>query len=89
MNRERPATIQMSILPGLDGQYQICPELLTETELIDYLRIREVSKAQNYHNVVDNLKRFHDLPRIHICGQPLYPREAIQEWIREKTTKGR
>ena len=77
------------ILPGSNGQYQICPELLTEVELIEYLRIPEVSKAKDYHNVIDNLKRFHDLPRIHICGQPLYPREAIQEWIRDKTNKGK
>jgi len=65
------------------------PVLLTEKELIEFLRIPEVSKAKNYHNVIDNLKRFHDLPRVHICGQPLYPREAIQEWIREKTVLGK
>ena len=62
---------------------------MTESELIRYLRVPEVSKAKDYHNVVDNLKRFHDLPRIHICGQPLYPREAIQQWIRDKTSKGK
>ncbi len=65
------------------------PDLMTTEELIQYLRIPEVSKAKNYHNVVDNLKRFHDLPRIHICGQPLYPREAIHEWIRKNTTEGK
>ena len=61
------------------------PVLMTESELIKFLRIPEVSKANSYYNVVANLKRFHDLPRIHICGQPLYPREAILEWIRNKT----
>jgi len=55
------------------------PELLTETELIEYLRIPEISKSKNFSNVVANLKRYHDLPRIHICGQPLFPREAINE----------
>ena len=65
------------------------PVLMTESELIEFLRIPKVSKAKNYHNVINNLKRFHDLPRVHICGQPLYPREAIQEWIRDKTTKGK
>ena len=67
-------------------QHPLPHELMTESELIDFLRIPEVSKAGNYHNVIDNLKRFHDLPRIHIGGQPLYPREAVQQWIRNKTT---
>ncbi len=62
--------------------------LMTESELIEFLRIPEVSKAKDYHNAIDNLKRMHDLPRIHICGQPLYPREAILGWIRDRTTKG-
>lgn len=79
----------IAILPGPNGQYRPCPDLLTEAELIEYLRIPEISKAKDYHNVIDNLKRFHDLPRIHICGQPLYPRESIQEWIRTKTVKGK
>ncbi len=65
------------------------PVLMTESELIEFLRIPEVSRAKDHRNVIDNLKRFHDLPRIHICGQPLYPREAIQEWIRDNTTKGK
>jgi hypothetical protein len=65
------------------------PELLTETELVQFLRIPEVSKAKDYHNVIENLKRMHDLPRVHICGKPLYPLEAIREWIKEKTVNGK
>ena len=64
-------------------------DLLTEAELIHYLRIPQVSKARDFHNVIDNLKRFHDLPRIYICRQPLYPRYALEEWIRTKTIKGK
>ena len=60
-------------------------DLMTEDELIVYLRIPEVSKSKDYHNVVENLKRMHELPRIHICGKPLYPREAIKEWVKGKT----
>lgn len=62
------------------------PDLMTEDELIVYLRIPEISKAKNHKNAVENLKRMHQLPRIHICGKPLYPREAIREWVRQKTT---
>jgi hypothetical protein len=60
-------------------------DLMTEDELIVYLRIPEVSKSKDYHNVVENLKRMHELPRIHICGKPLYPREAIKEWVKGQT----
>jgi len=59
---------------------------MTEAELIVFLRIAEVSKSKDHHNVIENLKRMHRLPRVHICGKPLYPREAIREWIKQKTT---
>ena len=65
------------------------PVLMTESELVEFLRIPEVSKAKDYSNVISNLKRMHDLPRVHICGQPLYPREAIVSWIRKNTTEGK
>jgi hypothetical protein len=64
-------------------------ELLTEEELILFLRIPEVSSAKNYHFVVENLKRMRDLPRVHICGKPLYPLQAIRDWIKEQTTNGK
>jgi hypothetical protein len=61
------------------------PDLMTEPELIHFLRIPQVSNSKDYHNVIENLKRMHQLPRIHICGKSLYPREAIREWIKRKT----
>ena len=78
--------ITPAVLPDGNGGFTPCPELLTEEELIVFLRIPKISKSQDYHNVIENLKRMHDLPRIHICGKPLYPREAINEWIKNKTT---
>ncbi len=63
------------------------PELMTQSELIEYLRIPEVSKADNYDNVISNLKRMHDLPCIHICKQPLYPIDAVRRWIEKKLIK--
>jgi len=85
---EKTTDIFMSpaVLPNGNGDFTPCPELLTEEELIVFLRVPEVSKSEDYHNVIENLKRMHDLPRIHICGKPLYPVEAIREWIRKKTT---
>ena len=45
------------------------PDLLTEDELIEFLRIPQVSKSTDYSNVVKNLIRFRDLPRIHISNK--------------------
>lgn len=77
--------------PEKDDRSTILPHLprllLTEDELIDVLRIPEIFKGKNPHNVIDNLKRMHGLPCIHICYQPLYPVEAIHQWIMEKIEK--
>jgi len=61
------------------------PDLLTEAELILYLRIPEVSNAEDYHNVIKNLIRMRDLPRIQICNKLLFPKKAILEWINNET----
>ena len=74
--------------PAIQEDRKPASDLMTEDELIVYLRIPEVSKSKEYHNVVENLKRMHELPRIHICGKPLYPLEAIKEWIKRKTING-
>lgn len=76
-----------TILLDGDGGFKLCPSLLTEDELIRFLRIPEISKARNYHNVIAHLKRFRNLPCIHICRQPLYPREAVLRWITEEITR--
>jgi len=86
MTPETEKTTSNTVLFDPDGTSRPAPELMTEQELIQFLRIGEVSGAKDFHNVVENLKRMRDLPRIHICGKPLYPRKAIQVWI-EKNTK--
>ena len=63
------------------------PELMTEEELVVFLRIPEISKAENYKNVIMNLRRHQDLPCIHISRQPLYPRDAILQWIHDMVEK--
>ena len=75
--------------PSGNNGFASWPTLLTEEELVIFLRIPKVSKSKDYHNAVENLKRMHGLPRIHICGRPLYPLEEIREWIRRKTTNGK
>ena len=63
------------------------PEIMTETELMRFLRIPDLSHGANPHNVVENLKRFHQLPCIHISRQPLYPLAAVRRWVEDKLTK--
>jgi hypothetical protein len=67
----------------------VYPLLLTEDELVALLRIPEVSKTGNHHYVVQNLMRMHDLPCIHISKTPLYPFEAVRQWIMDKVEKER
>ncbi len=63
------------------------PELMTETGLTHFLRIPDVSPSANPHNVVENLKRFHHLPCIHVSRQPLYLLAAVRGWIEDKLAK--
>ena len=65
------------------------PELMTEMELMHFLRIPDVSRGANLHHVVENLKRFHQLPCIHISKRPLYPLVAVRRWVEEKLAKER
>ena len=78
-----------AVLPDGNGGFIPCPELMTEQELVVFLRIPEISKADDYSNVIANLKRMHDLPRIHLCGKTLYPTREVMKWITEKSTTGK
>ena len=72
-----------------DQAGQEFPDLMTEAELIQYLRIPEISQAGDFHHVIENLKRMRDLPRLHLCNKVLYPLKAIKEWVEQKTSKDR
>jgi len=79
------STIAPAVLPDGNGGCTPCPDLMTEDELIRFLRIPKISKAKDHRNVIANLKRFRDLPCVHVCRQPLYPREAVMEWVKDQT----
>ena len=63
------------------------PELMTEDELVRFLRIDIISRAKDFRNVVENLKRMADLPCIHICKKCLYPRDAVLTWVNQRLLK--
>ena len=81
--------MEKPVLPDGDGKFTPCPELLTEDELIRFLRIPEISKSDQYHNVIAHLKRMHNLPRIHLCNTTLYPTRQIIKWFTEKCICGK
>jgi hypothetical protein len=61
---------------------------MTEEELIRFLRIPEISTAADYRNVVENLKRAHGLPRIHLCGKAVYLTDSVTQWLQQHVTCG-
>lgn len=64
------------------------PVLMTESELFQFLRLDVIGKGKP-KNIIDNLKRLRKLPCIHISRQPLYPSEAVRQWILEQAQKNR
>jgi hypothetical protein len=80
---ELPATF-----PGPNGGPNPCPTVMTEEELIRFLRIPEISTAANHHHVIENLKRVHGLPRIHLCGKTVYLTEAVKQWLQQQVICG-
>ena len=64
-------------------------ELMTETEVIHFLRIPEITNSKDYHNVIEHLKRNRGLPRIHICRKALYPKRAVLAWVEKETDAGK
>ena len=88
MSRTHESLHQSIVVPAQNDEFTISPAVMTEGELIQFLRIPTISKATNHHNVIENLKRLRNLPRVHICNKALYPKEAVMEWIRQQTTTG-
>lgn len=57
------------------------PDVMTEEEVIEYLRIPHVSKAKNYMNVLGNLIRARHLPCFTVSRKRVFFLEAVREWI--------
>ena len=85
MNSDNGQNLCERVPTGISGN----SELMTESEVIQFLRIPEISISKNYHNVIEHLKKFRGLPRIHICRKALYPKKAILEWMEKETGVGK
>jgi hypothetical protein len=88
MNSTQQSLELSAILRGTGGDFQPCPTIMTEDELIRFLRIPEISNAVNHHNVIENLKRKHGLPRVHLCGKTVYLTDSVRQWLQQHVTSG-
>jgi len=88
MNSTQHNIKSTAILPGSEGEFGLCPTVMTEEELIQFLRIPEISNAKSPRNVIENLKRTRGLPRIHLCGKTVYLTDAIKVWLENLITCG-
>ena len=88
MNNTRQYTALPAVLPGPDGGFSPCPAVMTEEELIRFLRIPEISTAANHRHVIENLKRVHGLPRIHLCGKTVYLTDSVRQWLQQHVICG-
>jgi len=61
---------------------------MPEEELIRFLCIPEISHAANHRHVIENLKRVHGVPRIHLCGKTVYLTDSVKAWLEEHVTCG-
>jgi hypothetical protein len=77
-----------AVMPDLNGGLGPCPTVMTEGELIRFLRIPEISGAANHRHVIENLKRAHGLPRIHLCGKTVYLTDSVRQWLQQRVTCG-
>jgi hypothetical protein len=77
-----------AVLPNPSGEFVPCPTVMTEEELIQFLRIPEISNASNHRHAIENLKRAHGLPRIHLCGKTVYLADSIKQWLQRHVTYG-
>lgn len=88
MNAEQQTQRLPAILPDSQARYYPCPTVMTEEELILFLRIPDVSNATDYRHVIENLKRKHGLPRIHLCGKTVYLTDSVKQWLQHHVTYG-
>ena len=89
MNRIQQSPSQPAVVPTQDGGLVLCPTVMTEEELIQFLRIPEISNATNHRHVIENLKRAHGLPRIHLCGRAVYLTDSVKAWLEKHVVCGR
>ena len=75
-------------MPRGNDVWQSVPQLMAQNQLVRFLRLLEISTAKDQDNVIEHLKSYRDLPRIHVCNKTLWPLSAILKWIERETING-
>ncbi len=88
MNNTQQSPNLLAILPSPDGDFLRCPTVMTEDELIRFLRIPEISAARDHRHIIEDLKRVHGLPRIHLCGKTVYLTDSVRQWLQKHVCCG-
>lgn len=88
MNSSQYGPALPAVLPDSSDGFVCCPTIMTEEELIRFLRIPKISNASNYRHVIENLKRRHGLPRIHLCGKAVYLTDSVKTWLEKHVICG-
>lgn len=88
MNSRHRSSDLPSVPTRSAGEFHPCLTVMTEEELIRFLRILEISTAGNHRHVIENLKRKHGLPRIRLCGKTVYLRDSVKQWLHQHVTCG-
>jgi hypothetical protein len=86
MNATQSTPEASATLSTSDGTFIACPTVMTEEELIRFLRIPEISSATDHRHVIENLKRKYGLPRIHLCGKTVYLTDSVKQWLQQRVT---
>lgn len=88
MDKTQQSPDQPAVVPTRDSRFIPCPTVMTEQELIQFLRIPEISNATDYRHVIENLKRAHGLPRVHLCGKAVYLTDSVKAWLEKHVVCG-
>lgn len=73
------------MFPDPEDRFVHYPAVMSEEELVRFLRLPKISKAANHRHVIETLKRNHRLPRIHLCGKSVYLADSVKARPHERT----
>ena len=80
-------TLTMTILPGPDGQWQPCPELLTPDEAVKFLRLDVDSGSANPQKTLQYYRERGLLKATRVGKRLRYQRKELQAFLDRLTER--
>lgn len=96
LTQTNPAETEAFDMPSQELKSMFCftppnsyPDVMTEPEVVEYLRIPALSdaKAANYKFVIDNLIRMRGLPCLHLCRKRAFCLSEVRQWVLGQSAK--